>query len=63
MASGSFAGGYNRNRGGGGRAGRNGVRRLTLARQRRINEAYMAPSRSLRRGSGAAPAIPSRWLM
>lgn len=60
MASGSFGGG----KGGGGKAGRTGAgRRYTAAASRRVNERYTAPARSIRRGSGGASAIPSRWLM
>lgn len=58
MASGSV-GGYGR---GGKSTGRSG-RRYTPARNRRLGQRYTAPSRSARRGSGGAVAVPSRWLM
>lgn len=66
MASGSFAGSYNRNRGGGGRAGRNGARRVrnsTAAMNRRLNNSFYAMSRANRvRGERNATARASDYM-
>lgn len=65
MASGSFAGGYNRVRGGGGRAGRNGTRRLkySQAMSRRAGDSYMAMNRANRvRGQRNATVRSSAFL-
>lgn len=68
MASGSVGGGFwgggGRSGGGGGRSGGSGGRRYTMAKTRRVNERYMAPSRASRRGvRGGSVAVPSRWFL
>lgn len=66
MASGSFSGGYFRNRGGGSRVGRNGAGRYknsTAAMNRRLNNSFYAMDRSSRvRGQRNATARASDYM-